>query len=172
MRFRGISGTWRVTTPEVEADVRKDVQDACASGMGIVTGGALGVDYYATEEAFAFDPSGAHVRVVLPTTLTTYSARLTTYATENPEERSAREVGKLLPLLETIQKIAPASLIEGEPMGEDKLTEEVYFARNSAIVELSDELMAFQVNNSRGTEDTVLKARKKGIPVSVKAYTV
>ena len=57
-------------------------------------------------------------------------------------------------------------------MDPDALTKEVYFARNSLIVELADELMAFQVNKSAGTQDTIDKARLKGIPVSVREYTV
>lgn len=39
--------------------------------------------------------------------------------------------------------------------------------RNTEIVELADELVAFPVKSSKGTWDAVRKARKKGIPVQV-----
>ena len=39
--------------------------------------------------------------------------------------------------------------------------------RNTQIVELADYLIAFPDNESRGTWDSVRKANKKGIPVSI-----
>ena len=42
-----------------------------------------------------------------------------------------------------------------------------YYLRNQDIVDVADELLAFQVNASAGTQDTVDKAQMKGIPVVV-----
>lgn len=42
-----------------------------------------------------------------------------------------------------------------------------YYLRNQDVVDAADELLAFQVNASAGTQDTVDKARMKGIPVTV-----
>jgi ABC-type sugar transport system substrate-binding protein len=42
-----------------------------------------------------------------------------------------------------------------------------YYLRNQDMVDAADELLAFQVNDSAGTQDTVDKARLKGIPVVV-----
>jgi hypothetical protein len=42
-----------------------------------------------------------------------------------------------------------------------------YYLRNQDVVDTADELLAFQVNASAGTQDTVDKARLKGIPVTV-----
>lgn len=36
------------------------------------------------------------------------------------------------------------------------------FARNSKIIEAADEVLAFQVNKSKGTQDSINKARKAG----------
>jgi hypothetical protein len=41
------------------------------------------------------------------------------------------------------------------------------FIRNAQIVEDCDELIAFWDGVSRGTRDTIRKARKKGIPVTI-----
>ena len=45
-----------------------------------------------------------------------------------------------------------------------------YNLRNQDVVDMADELLAFQVNASRGTQDTVDRARKKGIPIVVFTY--
>ncbi|MGH7202881.1 MAG: hypothetical protein ACREHC_00370 [Candidatus Levyibacteriota bacterium] len=50
MKWVGISGSWRITNKPVETDVRKAVGTILASNNGIVTGGALGVDYFATSD--------------------------------------------------------------------------------------------------------------------------
>ena len=42
-----------------------------------------------------------------------------------------------------------------------------YYLRNQDVVNAADELLAFQVNASAGTQDTVDKARVKGIPVAI-----
>lgn len=41
------------------------------------------------------------------------------------------------------------------------------FARNGKIVEASDEIVAFWDGKSRGTLDTITKARKAGKPVTI-----
>jgi hypothetical protein len=45
-----------------------------------------------------------------------------------------------------------------------------YYLRNQDVVDMADELLVFQVNASSGTQDTVDKARMKGIPVVVFTY--
>ena len=45
-----------------------------------------------------------------------------------------------------------------------------YYLRNQDVVDMADELLVFQVNASSGTQDTVDKARLKGIPVVVFTY--
>ena len=49
-RWVGISGSWRKTNDQVESDVRNAVREIFKKSFGIVTGGALGVDYIATDE--------------------------------------------------------------------------------------------------------------------------
>lgn len=101
MKWTGISGTWQLTSQQVEEDVRREVKKILSDGGGIITGGALGVDSFA--------------------------------------------------------------------MDEDK---ESYYARNGTIVDLSDELYAFQVNGSSGTGDTVEKAKSQGKEVRLFNYNL
>ena len=63
-RHRRQSGEKRNSS--VEADVRRTVRQAIERGDGIVTGGALNVDYFATDEALKLDPKVARIKVFLP----------------------------------------------------------------------------------------------------------
>jgi len=74
MKWIAISGSWRKTNEQVESDVRKVVREIITSGNGIVSGGALGVDYIAIDEALILNPSATQIRIYLPTTLQIYSA--------------------------------------------------------------------------------------------------
>ena len=72
MRWVGVSGSWRYAPAGLEGAVRREVTAALAAGKSVVTGGALGVDYWAAETALSIDP--ARLKVILPTSLTTYAA--------------------------------------------------------------------------------------------------
>ena len=51
MKWIGISGSWRKTNKEIEEKIRNIVCEIMQRGDGIVSGGALGVDYIALDEA-------------------------------------------------------------------------------------------------------------------------
>lgn len=53
----GVSGSWRYALPGLRAAVHEEVAAALAAGKSIVTGGALGTDYWATEMALSIDPA-------------------------------------------------------------------------------------------------------------------
>lgn len=54
-----------------------------------------------------------------------------------------------------------------------EITQEHYDLRHNEEVKISDEVHAFQVNNSTGTQDTIDKARSAGLPISLhKKYTI
>lgn len=55
MKWIAISGSWRNANSQVEKDVRETVKQITVKGNGIVTGGALGVDYWALDEALKID---------------------------------------------------------------------------------------------------------------------
>ena len=58
MKWIAISGGWRKINKEIEDDVRKTVREIISQGDGIVSGGALNVDYIALDEVlFGRDPT-------------------------------------------------------------------------------------------------------------------
>ena len=168
MKWIGITGSWRVTDENVESDVRAAVRDSIDSGNGIVTGGALNVDSFALDEALRLDPAATRIRVCLPVTLERYAAHYRKRAEESVITREQAET--LIAELTKFQRTNPEALLENRTNTTvDKTT---YYERNTQVVDLSDELIAFQVNESRGVQDTINKALRAGKPVSVRRYTL
>jgi hypothetical protein len=167
MKWTAIAGSWRIITPEVEKDVRHEVRESLRKGHGIVTCGALGVDYFAADEALLCDKTAKSITIYLPTHLEAYIKHYLTRASEG--EITLHQAGKLVEQLTTIQKLNPSSVRESDYEG--LLDQSAYFARISTLVTESDELIAFQVNTSEGTQDTINKAKAKGIPVKIYSYT-
>ncbi len=66
MRWYAISGTWKLTNEKVQREVREKVQKILEAGNGIVTGGALGVDYYATQAVLDFGDVPRQLKLCLP----------------------------------------------------------------------------------------------------------
>ena len=156
----GVSGSWRYALPAMREAVHKEVAAALAAGKSIVTGGALGTDYWATEIALSTDP--ARLKVMLPTSLGTYTAHYRRRAAEGVI--SARQAESLIRQLEAVARAG--GLVE-HPERPQVVNVATYYLRNQDVVDAADELLAFQVNASAGTQDTVDKARMKGIPVAV-----
>lgn len=49
---------------------------------------------------------------------------------------------------------------------------ESYYARNMSIINAPDIIYAFQVNDSKGTQDAINKAKEFGKPTYVKKYYI
>ena len=160
MTWVGVSGSWRYALPGLREAVHKEVAAALAAGKSIVTGGALGTDYWATEVALSIDP--ARLKVILPTSLVTYAAHYRRRAAEGVI--SAQQAESLIRQLEAV--VQAGGLVE-HPERPQVVNVTTYYLRNQDVVDAADELLAFQVNASAGTQDTVDKARMKGIPVVV-----
>lgn len=156
----GVSGSWRYVLPGLREAVHTEVAAALAAGKSIVTGGALGTDYWATEVALSIDP--ARLKVILPTSLETYTAHYRRRAAEGVI--SARQAESLIRQLEAVEQ---AGGLVDHPERPQVVNVTAYYLRNQDVVDAADELLAFQVNASAGTQDTVDKARTKGIPVTV-----
>ncbi|MDD4937536.1 MAG: hypothetical protein PHX34_00740 [Candidatus Shapirobacteria bacterium] len=166
-KWVGISGSWRLTSPKIENDVRTEVDKIISDGNGIVTGGALNVDYQATDEVLKLGKLN-QLKIFIPVTLKLFINHYHTRAKEGiVTEKQADDVIKQLT---TIKKLNPKSLIENS--SNIIVDRETYYQRNSEVVKASDELLAFQVNESRGTQDTIDKAKRKGIPVKVFSYSL
>ncbi len=168
MKWIGISGTWQLTSKQVEEDVRREVKKILEEGDGIVTGGALGVDSFAMEEVVQNGMQKDRVKICLPVTLALYKAHYRKRADEDVITHEQAE--NLIQLLETIKNANKNVIIEDIRF--TVCDKESYYARNGTIVDISDELCAFQVNGSNGTQDTIEKAKSQGKEVRLYNYTL
>lgn len=167
-RWVGVSGSWRKTNKHVETDVRTTIKEIVKQRFGIVTGGALGVDYIATDELLKLNPEANLIKIFLPITLDKYLEHYKNRAKEcviNDEQ-----FNNLRSQLNKIKSIRPQAIIENKV--NTQVNKETYYERNTEIVNHSDKLIAFHVNESKGTQDTIDKANKKGIPVKIFKYTI
>ena len=73
MKWVGISGGWRRTNQKIEDDVRGIVREIMERGDGIVSGGALGIDSIALDEAMKCNPGADRIKIFLPATLDRYA---------------------------------------------------------------------------------------------------
>ena len=167
MKWILFTGTWKLTNKEVEEDVRKAVREALFNGNGIITGGAMGVDFFAMDECLQVDQLN-RLRVILPTKLDFYTKHY--YKAYEEGKINQSDCDNLCDLLIKIQKISPISLLE---MPFKKLTQYEYDERNTEEVKYADEVYAFQVNESTGTQDTIDKAKAAGLTISLhKKYKI
>jgi hypothetical protein len=168
MKWILFTGTWRLTNKEVETDVRQAVRDILTRGDGVLTGGATGVDYFAMDEALKIDPSAKNLKVIIPARLESYIHDYYTNWCQEPVTKN--DIENLAEILKKIKNINPANLIE---MPYDIITQEHYNLRHNEEVALSSEVYAFQVNESNGTQDTIDKALKAGLPIALhKKYKI
>ena len=168
MKWVLFTGTWRLTNEIVENDVRTAVREVLSRGDGIVTGGATGVDYFAMDEAMKLFPDASRLKVVIPAYLEDY---IHDYHTNWCQEPVTEEtIDNLERLLQKIKDVNSSALIE---MLYDTITQEHYNLRHDEEIKISDEIYVFQVNESTGAQDTIDKALKSGLPVSLhKKYTI
>lgn len=168
MKWVAIAGGWRKSNQQVEDDVRKIVREIIQRGVGIVSGGALRVDYFALDEALKSNPSATQIKIFLPCSLEKYAVHYRMRAHEGVITHELAE--QLIEQLTRLKKVNPDALIENK--NNTVVDKEAYYERITKIVDASDELVAFHVNKSEGTQDTITKAEKKGIPVKIFSYTI
>ncbi len=166
MKWLGISGTWQLTSKQVEEDVRREVKKILDDGGGIITGGALGVDSFAMDEVIKNNLHKDRVKICLPVTLALYKIHYRKRAEEGVITHDQAE--KLIWTLETIHSSNRDAIIEDVRF--TVCDKESYYARNGTVVDLSDELYAFQVNGSGGTGDAIEKAKSQGKEVTIFTY--
>ncbi len=167
MQWLVISGSWRTVNSEVVWDVQKAVGAIMDRGDGIVVGGALGVDSIATEEALKHNPGADRIRIIIPSSLSTYIAHYKKRAAEGVI--TVEQAESLEKLLVAVHRLRHESLIE---MNHQLLNQETYYDRNTELLKGASGLLAFQVNDSQGTQDIIDKARRLRLAVSVKRYTI
>lgn len=168
MKWYAISGSWRTTNEKLVEDITRIVKELVLRGDGIVTGGALGVDYIATQIVLEFGDPKKQLRLYLPIKLESFCKHYFKRAKEGVITEKQAEMVSLQ--LKKIEKIAPNSIFDEWGFKEANI--ESYYARNTKIVENCDELYAFQVNEGKGTQDAIDKAKRIGKPVHTKKYTI
>ncbi|MBI2013406.1 MAG: DNA-processing protein DprA [Candidatus Colwellbacteria bacterium] len=173
MKWIGISGSWRKINQEIEEKLRGIVKDIIQRGDGVVSGGALGVDFIATDEALKHNPEATQIRIFLPTTLEKYSEHYRKHASLGNITKEQAE--NLINQLNKLKNTNSSSLMENPDTDFNEENKKArYYERNAKVVNASDELVAFRVktemSESLGTEDTVEKAHQKGIPVQLFTY--
>lgn len=161
MKWILFTGTWRLTNEEVEKDVRTAAREVIARGDGVLTGGATGVDYFAMDEVLKVNPTASHLRVIIPARLESYVEDY--FANWCHEPITQNDIHNLATILKHIKKINPTALLE---MPYTVITQEHYNLRHDQEVMYSDEVHAFQVNESTGTQDTIEKSLKAGLPTT------
>lgn len=168
MKWILFTGTWKLVSEEVESDVRNAVREVIANGNGIITGGALGVDYFALQESLLHDVKGLQIRVILPTKLHLYEAHF--YKRVGEGVITLDQFKMLFESLHDLQRRNSSAILE---INNTEVKLETYFERDFFEVCFADEVYAFQVNESKGTQDTLDKAEQRGVPVTLhKKYTL
>jgi hypothetical protein len=168
MKWYAISGSWRIINNKVVEDVKKVVREIIGNGNGIVNGGALGVDYVSTQAVLDEGNPNKQLKIFLPIKLDWLCEHYNKRRKEGVITKEQEEM--ICSQLLEVKKLSPESILDSTNFQE--ANEESYYARNTNIVESCDVLLAFQVNDSKGTQDAIDKARKLGKEVRVKKYKI
>jgi hypothetical protein len=170
MKWVIFTGTWRLTNEEVEQDVRAATREVISRGDGIVTGGATGVDYFCMDELLKLNPSCTRIRIFIPSKLDHFISDYRKNWCHDPVTQ--KDIDNIESVLNQIKDANPACIFE-VARNEGDITQADYDQRHNEEVVFSDEVYAFQVNNSTGTQDTIDKAAKAGLAISLhKKYTI
>ena len=164
----GITGSWRKTSEEVERGVREAVRKIFERVDGIVSGGALNVDYFATDEALRLDPKAARIKIFLPVILDVYAAHYRKRATEGVITSEQAEA--LISQLRKVREANPEALIGNS--NNTIVDTKTYYERNTDVVNASDALVGFHVNESEGVGDAIEKALSQGKPVYIEKHQI
>ena len=168
MKWYGISGSWRYESPELKKDIGKIVMEILTSGNGIITGGALGVDYIATQTVLDNGDVRRQLRLYLPVSLENYCAHF--YKRAEEEVIVKGQADMLATQLRTVHEKCPKCI--SDDWGFLEVTNVSYYARTVKVAEDCDELYAFHVNKTKGTQDAIDETRKLGKPVHVEKYKI
>jgi hypothetical protein len=173
MKWFGISGSWRKIDQEIDDKARNVVRKIMMRGDGIVSGGALGVDSIALDEALKTDTRAERIKIFLPTTLEIYTAHYRKHATLGTI--TGEQAESLISQLTELKRINSKALIEDlDANFTEETKKQIYYQRNTDVVNASDELVAFRVRSEQseglGTADAIEKAKVKGIPVQLFQY--
>jgi hypothetical protein len=170
MKWVIFTGTWRLTNKELENDVRLAARRVFEAGDGLVTGGATGADYFAMDEFVKLNPDCTRIRIFIPARLEHFIADYR--KNWKPHPITDLDIDNVEHILNLIKARNPSALFEVKK-DEGDISQTEYDLRHNEEVTFSDEVYAFQVNNSTGTQDTIDKAKAAGMPVALhKKYII
>jgi hypothetical protein len=170
MKWILFTGTWKLTNQAVEHDVRAAAREVFERGDGLLTGGATGVDYFAMDEFVKLNPACTRIRVFIPARLDHFIADYHKNWKWDPV--TEEDINRLAGILNLIKERNPSALFEVKKEDGD-ISQAEYDLRHNEEVMFSDEVYAFQVNGSTGTQDTIDKSVAAGLPVTLhKKYTI
>ncbi len=165
MAWTLICGTWKNRDETVLREVRQTVRDELAAGNSILTGGALGVDLTAAEEALRRFPDGSRLRIMVPAPFRAYCEHYRLLAEEGII--SDLQAEELVNVLEALRKVAPDNLYE---LTYSPIDDAAFLACNTEVVGMADSVIAFSIANSSGTADMLAKAATRNIPIVKREY--
>ena len=169
MKWYGISGSWRRANEELKADVERIVRRIVNSGGGIITGGALGVDYIATKTVLRNTANPEErLKLYLPVPLEKYIIHL--YHRTLEKVIKIEQADDLVSQLISVQKKYPKCIFDN--WGFEEVNPESYYARNGKIVQDCDELYVFHVNRTKGVQDAIDKTTALGKPLHIQEYSI
>ena len=120
-------------------------------------------------EVLLINPTCEQLKVIIPTYLENYIHDYRTNWCTSPVKSS--DIDALEKILIQLKEVQEEHLIEMK--NNHEINQEHYDLRHNEEVKISEEVHAFQVNNSTGTQDTIDKARSAGLPISLhKKYTI
>lgn len=168
MKWIYLTGTTGMTTKRVEIDVHNSVREILSNGNSMIVGGTQGVELFAMTEMLAKDPTCTHIRVILPAKLPTYIQFL--FTKQQNGAMTQEEYVLLENALNAIQKANPSAILE---LKHTLITSTEQRERVTECIKYCDEVFAFQVESSQGTQETVLKAADMQRPIVLyKKYTL
>lgn len=165
MKRIAILGTWKSIQGDIADDAGLLARQAIQKGHRIITGGSPGVDYVVAQESLRHQPDAERLEVVLPVPLDIYKSHLMKSAVLNVI--TTRESDDIIRQLSGLRQINKTSL---KAMKQTIFSNDALIARNQAIADVADELIALQVNDSNDVEAALERARKRDIPVRIMHY--
>ncbi len=122
------------------------------------------------DEFVKLNPSCSHIRVFIPARLDHFISDYRKNWMNEPI--TSADIDNLETILKVIKERNPSAMFEMKKETGD-ITQDLYDLRHNEEVTFSDEVHAFQVNNSSGTSDTITKANAAGLPITLhKKYSI
>ncbi|QQG37193.1 MAG: hypothetical protein HYS17_05375 [Micavibrio aeruginosavorus] len=160
-----ILGTWKTIQDDIAEDVGRYTRQVIQRGDRLYTGASPGAEHAAIAEALKWDNRAENIEVILPCPLEAYKSHILKSALNYVISKD--EADRLVKLLYNLQIKNRRSL---RFMKAPAVDQESLMARNLAVTDYVDEIIAFQINDSADMEICALRARKREIRVKLLQY--